>query len=65
MLTVGRRRLDGSRSEAEAFRRWSGSKRAACRGWVLMLKPRLSMFLLAEIGDGDGSSLIWTEQKGA
>jgi hypothetical protein len=33
MLTVGRRRLDGGRSEAEAFRRWSGSKRAADRGW--------------------------------
>jgi hypothetical protein len=32
---------------------------------VLMLKPRSSTFLLAEIGDGDGSNLIWTEQKGA
>jgi hypothetical protein len=30
---VGRRQLDSGRSEAEAFRRWSGSKRAACRGW--------------------------------
>jgi hypothetical protein len=33
MLTVGRRRLVGGRSEAEAFRRWSSLKRAACRGW--------------------------------
>jgi hypothetical protein len=33
MLTVGRRRLDGGRSKAETFRRWSSSKRAACRGW--------------------------------
>jgi hypothetical protein len=32
-LTMGRRRLDGGRSEVEAFRRWSGSKRATCRGW--------------------------------
>jgi hypothetical protein len=32
MLTMGRRWLDGGRSEVEAFRRWSGSKRAACRG---------------------------------
>jgi hypothetical protein len=33
MLTVGRRQLDSGRSEAEAFRRWSGSKHAASRGW--------------------------------
>jgi hypothetical protein len=32
-LTVGCRRLDGGRSEVEAFRRWSGLKRAVCRGW--------------------------------
>jgi hypothetical protein len=32
-LTVGRRRLVGGRSEAEAFRKWSGLKQAACRGW--------------------------------
>jgi hypothetical protein len=30
---MGRRWLVGGRSEAEAFRKWSGSKRAACRGW--------------------------------
>jgi hypothetical protein len=30
---MGHQRLDGDRSEAEAFRRWSGSKWAACRGW--------------------------------
>jgi hypothetical protein len=35
VLTGGRRRLDGGRSEAEAFRKWSGSERAACRGWCV------------------------------
>jgi hypothetical protein len=32
---------------------------------VLVLKPRSSMFLLAEIGDSDGSSSIWTKREGA
>jgi hypothetical protein len=30
---VGLRWLDSGRSEAEAFKRWSGLKRATCRGW--------------------------------
>jgi hypothetical protein len=30
---MSRRCLDGGRSEMEAFRRWFGSKQAACRGW--------------------------------
>jgi hypothetical protein len=62
---VGRRRLVGGRSEAEVFRRWSGSERAACRAGVLASMPRSSAFFLAEIGNGDGSSSIWTQRKGA
>jgi hypothetical protein len=38
---VGHRQLVGGKSEAEAFRRWSGSKRAACRGWCARVKAEV------------------------
>jgi hypothetical protein len=35
VLTGGHWRLDGGSSEVEAFRKWSGSEQAACRGWYV------------------------------
>jgi hypothetical protein len=59
---VGRRRLDGGRSEAEAFRIRSGRNGWHAEAGALASMLRSSMFFLTEIGNGDGSSLIWTQE---